>query len=166
MVEGWIINILCWHIFKFLSIQKLIHYIYFANVSEDFSWWTLETHRVRPTGVEFIYFKEFSRTVFEIFLKALEGPVSPVSCIPCMTWTPPYCRTTMGIISLWCMSLVNCGGQEWGFLKLRSLISPKAKLFILKKVSLRLVESHSYLTGANAAELRRHLPNLNMIFNS
>ena len=41
-----------------------------------------------------------------------------------------------------------------------------SKIFDLTKVHLKLFESHLYLTGATAAELRRHLPNINMIFNS
>ena len=41
-----------------------------------------------------------------------------------------------------------------------------SKIFDLAKVPFRLFESHSYLTGVTAAELRRHLPNINVIFNS
>ena len=41
-----------------------------------------------------------------------------------------------------------------------------SKIFDLIKVPLRLFKSHSYLTGATAAELRRHPSNINMIFNS
>ena len=55
--------------------------------------------------------------------------------------------------------------QGWGLLKLRSLISSQAKFSILQKYLLRFPESHSYLTGVTAAELRRHLPNINAIFN-
>ena len=36
-----------------------------------------------------------------------------------------------------------------------------SKIFDLAKVPLKLFESHLYLTGATAAELRRHLPNIN-----
>ena len=39
-------------------------------------------------------------------------------------------------------------------------------IFDLAKVSVKLFKSHSYLTGVPAAELRRHLSNINMIFNS
>ena len=39
-----------------------------------------------------------------------------------------------------------------------------SKNFVLSKVPLRLFESHSYLTDATAAKLRRHLPNINVIF--
>ena len=39
-------------------------------------------------------------------------------------------------------------------------------IFDLVKVPLRLYESHLYLTGATAAELRRHLSNINVIFNN
>ena len=39
-------------------------------------------------------------------------------------------------------------------------------LFDLTKVPVRLFASHSYLTGVTAAELRQHLPNINVIFNS
>ena len=38
--------------------------------------------------------------------------------------------------------------------------------FDLAKVPVRFPESHSYLTGVTAAALRRHLPNINVIFNS
>ena len=41
-----------------------------------------------------------------------------------------------------------------------------SKIFSLAKVPVRFPESHSYLTGVTAAELRRHLPNTNVIFNS
>ena len=40
-----------------------------------------------------------------------------------------------------------------------------SKIFDLAKVHVRFVESHSYLTGVPAAELRRHLSNINAIFN-
>ena len=39
-------------------------------------------------------------------------------------------------------------------------------IFHLAIVTVRLFESHSYLTGVTAAELRRHLSNINVIFNS
>ena len=41
-----------------------------------------------------------------------------------------------------------------------------SKIFDLAKVPVRISESQSYLTGVTAAELRRHLPNMNAIFNS
>ena len=41
-----------------------------------------------------------------------------------------------------------------------------SEIFDLVKVPARFPESHSYLTGVTAAELRRHLPNINMIFDS
>ena len=41
-----------------------------------------------------------------------------------------------------------------------------SKIFDLAKVPVRFLESHSYLTGVTAAELRRHQPNINVIFNS
>ena len=41
-----------------------------------------------------------------------------------------------------------------------------SKILDLSKVPLKSFESHSYLTGATAAELRRHLSNINVIFNS
>ena len=40
------------------------------------------------------------------------------------------------------------------------------KIFDLAKVPLKVFESHSYLTGVTAAELRQHLSNMNLIFNS
>ena len=41
-----------------------------------------------------------------------------------------------------------------------------SKILDLAKVPVRFPESHSYLTGVTAAELRRHLSNTNVIFNS
>ena len=41
-----------------------------------------------------------------------------------------------------------------------------SRIFDLVKAPVRLFKSHSYLTGTTAAELRRHLSNINMIFNS
>ena len=41
-----------------------------------------------------------------------------------------------------------------------------SKMFDLEKVYARFLESHSYLTGVPAAELRRHLSNTNAISNS
>ena len=38
-----------------------------------------------------------------------------------------------------------------------------SKIFDLTKVTVRFVETHSYLTGVPAAELRRHLSNINVI---
>ena len=40
-----------------------------------------------------------------------------------------------------------------------------SKISDVAKVPVRLFASHSYLTGVTAAELRRHLSNMNMIFN-
>ena len=40
-----------------------------------------------------------------------------------------------------------------------------SKIFDMAKVHVRFFESHSYLTGVTAAELRQHLSNMNMIFN-
>ena len=41
-----------------------------------------------------------------------------------------------------------------------------SKLFDPAKVPARLFASHSYLTGVTAAELRQHLSNMNVIYNS
>ena len=41
-----------------------------------------------------------------------------------------------------------------------------SKILVLPKVPFKLCESHLYLTGATAAELRRHLSNINVLFNS
>ena len=40
-----------------------------------------------------------------------------------------------------------------------------SKIFDLSKVLVAFFESLSYLTGITAAELRRYLPNINVIFN-
>ena len=41
-----------------------------------------------------------------------------------------------------------------------------SKIFDSVKLPVRLLASHSYLTGVTAAELRQHLSNMNMIYNS
>ena len=41
-----------------------------------------------------------------------------------------------------------------------------SKIFDLTKVTVRFVESHSYLVGVPIAELRWHLSNINVIFNN
>ena len=41
-----------------------------------------------------------------------------------------------------------------------------SKIVNLAKVPVRIFESHSYLTSVTAAELRRHMSNINVIFNS
>ena len=41
-----------------------------------------------------------------------------------------------------------------------------SKIFDHAKVPVKFVESHSYLTGITAAELRRHLAIINVIFNN
>ena len=41
-----------------------------------------------------------------------------------------------------------------------------SKIFDPVKVPVRLFASHSYLTGVTAAELRQHLSNMNVIYNS
>ena len=41
-----------------------------------------------------------------------------------------------------------------------------SRIFDLAKVPVRLFASHSYLTGVTAAELRQHLSNMNVIYNS
>ena len=41
-----------------------------------------------------------------------------------------------------------------------------SKLFDPAKVPVRLFATHSYLTGVAAAELRQHLSNMNVIYNS
>ena len=54
--------------------------------------------------------------------------------------------------------------QGWGFLKLRSLISPLGKFSILQTNIVRLFQSRPFFKGINAAELRRYLSNMNVIF--
>ena len=41
-----------------------------------------------------------------------------------------------------------------------------SRIFDFAKVHVRLFQPHSYLAGVTAAELWRHLPNINVIFNS
>ena len=51
----------------------------------------------------------------------------------------------------------------WGFQSVNFFVS---KIFDLAKVHVRLFQSHSYLTGATATELRWHLSSMNLIFHS
>ena len=60
----------------------------------------------------------------------------------------------------------QCRRYSRGVTKVPFVNFPVSKIFDLAKVPLRLFESRSYLTGATAAELRRHLSNINMMFNS
>ena len=41
-----------------------------------------------------------------------------------------------------------------------------SRIFDLVRVHVRLFQPHSYLTGVTAAQLRRHLPKINVIFNT
>ena len=63
------------------------------------------------------------------------------------------------------MQLFKASYMGWGLLKLCSLISPLEKFSILQKYIFKFFESHSYLIGGTAAELRQHRPNMNVIFN-
>ena len=62
----------------------------------------------------------------------------------------------------------HCWGYYpgWGLLKLHLVILSASKIFDLAKVPIRISKSHSYLTGVTAAQLRRHLSNINVISNS
>ena len=53
----------------------------------------------------------------------------------------------------------------WGLNKALFVNFSVGKIFDLAKVPARLFESRSYLTGISAAELRRYLSNINVIFN-
>ena len=53
-----------------------------------------------------------------------------------------------------------------GVTKAPSVNFSVSRIFDLPKAPVRLFQSHSYLTGAAAAELRWHLSNMNVIFNS
>ena len=53
-----------------------------------------------------------------------------------------------------------------GVTKAPSVNLSVSKIFDLAKVYFRFFESHSYLAGVTAAGLRRHLPNINVIFNT
>ena len=52
------------------------------------------------------------------------------------------------------------GGTEAPFVNFSVI-----KIFDFAKITFRFIESHSYSTGVTAAELRRHLPNINVLFN-
>ena len=69
-------------------------------------------------------------------------------------------------VLLW---LVNVGYHSYpsgvGVTKAPFVNFSISKIFDLAKVNHRSFESHSYLTGIAAAQLRRYLSNMNMIFN-
>ena len=72
------------------------------------------------------------------------------------------CSCLIAIILYWyCSFKPGVGVTKAPFVNLSV-----SKILDLSKVPLKLFESHLYLTGATAAELRRHLSNINVIFNS
>ena len=66
-------------------------------------------------------------------------------------------------IGAWCC-IPNTSGM--GVTKAPFVNFSVSKIFNLSKVHLKIFESHLYLAGDTAAELRRHLSNVNVIFNS
>ena len=54
--------------------------------------------------------------------------------------------------------------QGWGLLKVRSLISPEPKFSSMQICLLDPINHIHILTGVTAAELRRPLSNINVIF--
>ena len=59
-----------------------------------------------------------------------------------------------------------CIGSGMGVTKAPFVNFSVNQIFDPVKVPVRLFESHSYLTGVTAAELRQHLSNMNVIYNS
>ena len=53
-----------------------------------------------------------------------------------------------------------------GVTKAPFIIFPVSKIFDFAKITIRFVESHLYSTGVTAAELRRHLSNINVQSNT
>ena len=76
-------------------------------------------------------------------------------CSICLTHQTYQCHITM-VMWHWTYIL------GWWVPKFHSSISP---LENFAKVLVRFFESHSYLTGVATAKLRRHLSNMNTIFN-
>ena len=66
----------------------------------------------------------------------------------------------------WSMIWVLVSSHGVGVTKAPFVNFSVSKIFDLAKVYVILLESHSYLTGVTAAELRRHPSNINAIFNS
>ena len=76
------------------------------------------------------------------------------------------------VYSIWCITeravrghagfMANCPGV--GVTKAPFVNFSGSEIFDLAKIPLRLFLSQIYLTGATAAELRRHLTNINVIF--
>ena len=71
-------------------------------------------------------------------------------------------------IPLWpvVVSLLGCGIPDRPGMGVTKVYFSVSKIFDLAKVPVRFFESHSYLTGVTADELRWHLPNIKVIFNS
>ena len=65
-----------------------------------------------------------------------------------------------------CVSKLTSSGSGVGVTKAPFVNFSVSRIFDLAKVPVRLFASHSYLTGVTAAELRQHLSNMNVIYNS
>ena len=60
-------------------------------------------------------------------------------------------------------SIIPKTALGWGSLRLPSLFSPAKEFFIVVKIYVRCTDLYSYLSCVTAAELRRHLSNMNVI---
>ena len=70
-------------------------------------------------------------------------------------------------VSLYSINITICWECTWGgVIKAPLLNFSVSNIFDLAKVPVTFFESHSYLTGVTAAQLRRHLSNMNVVLNS
>ena len=75
-----------------------------------------------------------------------------------------YCRRTSVVTIMTELGPVYESGV--GVTKAPFVNFSVSRIFDLAKVPVRLFASHSYLTGVTAAELRQHLSNMKVIYNS
>ena len=79
-------------------------------------------------------------------------------------WRHVFIKTFFFCEILWILFLLYRPGV--GVTKAPFVNFSVSKIFDNAKVPVRIFVSHSYLTGVTATELRQHLSNMNMIFNS
>ena len=88
-------------------------------------------------------------------------------CLLCRSWKWAKSTQATGVY----MYLTSCQylfsyGPGVGVTKAPFVNFSVSKVFDPVKVPVRLLASHSYLTGVTAAELRQHMSNMNVIYNS
>ena len=99
--------------------------------------------------------------------------LSKHSFLYCESWLAITC---VPILSVWPIPNREHHWHSWGAVatdrpgvgvtKAPFVNFSASRIFDLAKVPVRLFASHSYLTGVTAAELRQHLSDMNVIYNS